>query len=153
MDLNYKIRKLYRELYKDNPELLRIVFIHSRQVAKKALKIAEEKKLPLNKDEICRAAMLHDIGVIKCNAKDIHAFGPLPYLCHGIEGEKILKDNDLAEYASICTRHTGAGITASEIEEKNLPLPKKDMLPNTLLEKLICYADKFFSKSKIHLIF
>lgn len=148
MDINKQIRQLYRELYKDNPELLRIVFIHSRQVARKALDIAKQKNLPLEKEDICRAAMLHDIGVINCDAKDIYAFGHLPYLCHGIEGKKLLEENGLSQYASICERHTGAGLSAKEIRQKNLPLPKRDMIPQTLLEKLICYADKFFSKSK-----
>ena len=30
---------------------------------------------------------------------------------------------------------------------QNLPLPHQDFLPETLEEKLICYADKFFSKT------
>ena len=148
MDLNRQIRRLYRNLYKDNPELLRIVFIHSKQVARKALEIANQKNLPLDKEDICRAAMLHDIGVINCNAKDIYAFGALPYICHGIEGKKILEANGLSQFASICERHTGAGLSAKEIKQKNLPLPGRDMIPQTLLEQLICYADKFYSKSK-----
>ena len=43
--------------------------------------------------------------------------------------------------------HTGSGLTAQEITEQGLPLPARDVLPETLLEKLICYADKFYSKS------
>ena len=31
--------------------------------------------------------------------------------------------------------------------ERNLPLPHQDFLPETIEEQLICYADKFFSKS------
>ena len=49
--------------------------------------------------------------------------------------------------ARICERHTGSGITADEIYERKLPLPEKDFLPETLEEKIICLADKFFSKS------
>ncbi len=44
-------------------------------------------------------------------------------------------------------RHTGAGITAEEIEAQGLPLPKGDYMPETLMERLVCYADKFYSKS------
>ena len=34
-----------------------------------------------------------------------------------------------------------------DIIDQNLPLPHRDMTPQTTEEKLICYADKFFSKS------
>jgi len=41
----------------------------------------------------------------------------------------------------------GTGISADEIRRADLPLPLRDMLPVTLEEEIICYADKFFSKS------
>ena len=50
-------------------------------------------------------------------------------------------------YARVCERHTGAGLTAKEIAETGMPLPHIDLLPETLEEKLVCYADKFYSKS------
>lgn len=140
------INNLFSKYYKDNPELLRIVLCHSRLVARKALEIVKRKKLPLPIDDVYLAAMLHDIGVVRCNAPGIHAFGPMPYICHGIEGSKMLKENGLDKFASICERHTGSGLTADEIISENLPLPNCDFLPQTLLEKLICYADKFYSK-------
>ena len=52
-------------------------------------------------------------------------------------------------HARVCERHTGAGLSAAEIEAQNLPLPHADLLPETLEEKVICYADKFFSKTKL----
>ena len=50
--------------------------------------------------------------------------------------------------------HTGAGITREEILQQQLPLPLPDndsepYMPETLEEKLICYADKFFSKTRL----
>lgn len=143
----HDINWLFNHYYKDNPELLRVVLLHSKMVAKKALDIVEKKKLPLDKKTVYIAAMLHDIGVIKCQAPDIKAHGDLPYLCHGIEGKKILENHGLYSFARICERHTGSGLTCEEIIKNNLPLPHQDLLPETLLEKLICYADKFFSKS------
>lgn len=142
-DINW----LYFKYYSDNPELRRIVWIHSTCVAKKALQINEKKKLGLNPQDIYLAAMLHDIGVVKCNAPDIHANGSLPYICHGIEGKKILDENGLGRFSRICSCHTGSGITAKEIIGKSLPLPPQDFLPSSPLEKLICYSDKFFSKN------
>ncbi|MCH5229819.1 MAG: HD domain-containing protein [Muribaculaceae bacterium] len=143
-DINW----LFKKYYSDNHELRRIILIHSQQVAKKALAIAKEKHLKLNDNDIYVAAMLHDIGVVKCNAPDIYARGTLPYLQHGCEGKKILDEIGLYKYGRICLTHTGSGITKEEIIKRNLPLPPQDMLPKTLLEKLICYADKFYSKSR-----
>ena len=142
-DINW----LFQKYFSDNPQLKRIVIIHSEQVAKKALKICSAKKLSLNPVDIYCAAFLHDIGVVMCDAPDIGAHGNLPYIRHGIEGRKILEQHGLFQYASICDTHTGSGITAEEIVKNNIPLPVKDYLPLTLLEKLICYSDKFFSKS------
>lgn len=51
------------------------------------------------------------------------------------------------EWARVAERHTGSGLTAAEISEGGLPLPAVDLLPESLLEKLVCYADKFYSKS------
>lgn len=121
---------------------------HCRQVADKALAIAHNKGLELTDDEIVTGAMLHDIGIFLTDAPGIDCHGELPYLCHGIAGAELLRNEGFDEkYARIAERHTGAGITADEIEASGLPIPVKDYLPETLLEKLICYADKFFSKS------
>ena len=49
--------------------------------------------------------------------------------------------------ALVCERHVGVGLTASDIRSQRLPLPLRDMVPVSIEEILICYADKFFSKS------
>ena len=54
---------------------------------------------------------------------------------------------DLEKFALICERHTGSGLTAGDIAAQKLPLPAEDFLPVTPEEKLVCLADKFFSKS------
>lgn len=143
-DINWLLNKYYG----DNPELKRIVTIHSENVAKKALHINRVKNLGLDPRDVYCAARLHDIGVVKCYAPDIHSFGDLPYIQHGIEGKKILEAHGLTTYAGVCETHTGAGLTKEDIIKNHLPLPERDYLPGTLLEQLICYADKFFSKGK-----
>jgi uncharacterized protein len=50
----------------------------------------------------------------------------------------------MEKFARICERHTGSGLTAEEIVSGGLPLPERDFLPETLEEKIICLADKFF---------
>jgi uncharacterized protein len=51
-------------------------------------------------------------------------------------------------YARVCETHIGLGLLASEIIRQNLPLPEIDMMPVSIEEKIVCIADKFFSKDK-----
>ena len=124
------------------------IFIrHSRQVADKALEIASRCNLDISLNEVETAAMLHDIGIYLTNAPDIDCHGSEHYICHGILGAELLRKEGFdEEIARVAERHTGAGLTIDDIDRQQLPLPRKDYLPETMLEKLICYADKFFSK-------
>ena len=131
----------------DSP-LRQILIKHSRQVADKAVKVAQELHLDLDPTIIRTAAMLHDIGIFLTNAPDIECHGKEPYIKHGILGAEILRREGIEEvYARVAERHTGAGITIADIELQSLPLPRFDFCPETKLERLICYADKFYSKS------
>lgn len=137
------------QVYPDSP-LRSLLLTHSVAVARKALEIIDKKNLYnlLDCEFVENAAMLHDIGIIKTHAPSIHCEGNLPYLCHGIAGREILDGLGLPEkYGLVCERHTGSGISKQDIIKNNLPLPRRDFLPVSLEEKLICYADKFFSKS------
>lgn len=138
------------KFYTEADELFHILTIHSRQVADKALQIAERHpELSLDKNFLEEAAMLHDIGIIRCNAPGIQCFGNEPYILHGRIGAEMLRAEGLPHHARICERHTGAGISRQQIIEQNLPLPQEDFLPETMEEQVICYADKFFSKTKL----
>lgn len=127
-----------------------ILLTHSRNVADLALGIVSEKNLPLDPEEVETAAMLHDIGIIATDAAGIGCFGTEPYMRHGILGARMLRDAGAPEiYAGVCERHTGAGLTAGEVISFGLPLdPGRDYMPLTLLERLICYADCFYSKTR-----
>lgn len=141
------IDKIYHPLYNDNPGLLATVLTHSECVARKALGCLASRGIEADMEFVREAAMLHDIGVIRCNAPSILCFGDLPYICHGIEGRRILEDAGFPAHALVCERHTGSGLSVEDIVIQNLPLPHRDMLPVSIEEKVICYADKFFSKS------
>ena len=146
MDYQSIINKYYPE---DN-ELRHILLVHSRAVANKALAIADRHpELLLDCQFIEEAAMLHDIGIIRCNAPGIQCFGSEPYICHGRIGAEMLRAEGFPQHARVCERHTGAGIMRCQIIAQNLPLPEQDFLPETMEEKLICYADKFFSKTHL----
>ena len=52
-------------------------------------------------------------------------------------------------HALVCERHTGAGLSLEEIERQQLPIPHRDLRPVSMEEQVVCFADKFFSKTKL----
>jgi uncharacterized protein len=137
--------------YPSENELRRILLLHSRQVADRCLLIAKKHpELRLDKEFLEEAAMLHDIGIFRCNAPSIQCFGTEPYICHGYIGGQILRDEGLVRHALVCERHTGTGLSREQIERQNLPLPlDRSYEPDVMEEQVVCYADKFYSKSHI----
>lgn len=136
--------------YPEHSDAYRILVTHSRSVANKALSLARmHPEMHLDLTFIEEAAMLHDIGVFKCNAPDIACYGDAAYICHGYLGADLLREEELPQHALVCERHTGTGLSLKMIEEQKLPLPQRDMLPVSLEEQLICFADKFYSKTKL----
>jgi uncharacterized protein len=129
-------------------ESFKIVFKHSRHVADLALEVAV--KLSLSESEkqfIEEAAMLHDIGVCQVHAPSLGLHGRHPYIMHGVLGRAILEEEGYPLHALICERHTGVGLTCEDIIRQNLPLPHRDMCPQSIAEKIICFADLFYSKN------
>ena len=131
-----------------SPELQNILRTHSESVARKALAVCKaHPELGADEELVYAGAMLHDIGIVKCDAPGIHCFGTEPYIKHGVIGEASLMENGkwkmenglapdvLAKLGRICARHTGTGLPGLE--------------PETIEEKIVCYADKFFSKTKL----
>ena len=137
------------EFYDRDSRAYTILVDHSRQVAGKSLEIAGGlAHLNPDLEFIENAAMLHDIGIFKTAAPAIGCFGDLPYVCHGYLGRELLDGLGLpGAFGLVAERHTGAGITLDNIIQAGLPLPKREMVPVTLEEKIICCADKFFSKT------
>lgn len=134
--------------YGQDPHLRKILLKHSSQVADLALDILVAHHLPLDARQVAIAAMLHDIGICFTHAPSIGCHGTEPYLMHGIIGAEIIRNEGLDDcYAGVAAHHTGAGITERDIIDQSLPLPTGDYCPRNLLEQLICYADKFYSKS------
>jgi uncharacterized protein len=136
------------QYYRPESALAQLLIAHSRAVRDKALAIARgfaDAKPDLKL--IAEAAMLHDIGIIKTSAGRIGCHGTLPYICHGVEGRKMVERHGLPLHALVCERHVGVGITIKDIETRQLPLPLRDMVPVTLEETIICYADKYYSKT------
>lgn len=128
--------------------LYRIYTVHVTMVTQLALRLAREQGLPSSSLEfIEEASMLHDIGIYRTKAPKIHCFGELPYIQHVTEGRDILLKLKLPDHAAVAANHIGVGgISKNEIIEQNLPLPHEDILCVTMEERIISYADLFFSK-------
>ena len=135
--------------YPSENELRRILLIHSRQVADRCMKIAKHHpELKLDVEFLEEAAMLHDIGIFRCDAPGIQCFGSEPYICHGVIGGRILREEGWLRHALVCERHTGTGLSREQIEKQGLPLSLDGIYePEALEEQVVCYADKFYSKS------
>ena len=120
--------------YPEDDDLRRLLLRHSRQVADRCLEIARKhKELPIDVQFLEEAAMLHDIGIRQCDAPGIHCHGTEPYIRHGMIGAEMLRHEGYERHARVCERHTGTGLPGYE--------------PETLEEQIVCYADKFYSKS------
>ena len=131
--MNYQA--IIDKYYPADDELRRVLLKHSRQVADRCLQIAKKhKELPVDVQFLEEAAMLHDIGIYQCDAPSIHCHGTEPYIKHGPIGGDLLRQEGYPRHARVAERHTGTGLPGFE--------------PETLEEQIVCYADKFYSKSK-----
>jgi uncharacterized protein len=139
---------LIKRYYNEDEKAFRILMGHGQQVARKALTVARNLSgyCP-DQAFIWEAAMLHDIGMIRTRAHGIFCFGDEPYICHGVIGREILEAEGFPRHARVCECHVGVGISEADIQSQRLPLPRRAMIPQTIEEQLICYADKFFSKN------
>lgn len=141
---------LIDKYYPEDNELKHILLVHSRSVADKALEMARKHpELNLDLTFIEEAAMLHDIGIFLTDADGIYCFGKYPYICHGYLGSELVAREGYPRHALVCERHTGAGLSLKAIMERDLPVPHREMIPISLEEQIICFADKFYSKTKL----
>ncbi|MHA2407623.1 MAG: HDIG domain-containing metalloprotein [Candidatus Ranarchaeia archaeon] len=106
---------------------------HSTSVADIAVKIYQSigkySKTSKEEDIVFTGGLLHDIGRCKTHGVD-----------HGMVGGRILRNEGFPVHARIAEVHVLGGITKDEA--KNLNLPIQDFLPQTLIEKIVTYADK-----------
>ena len=170
---------LLHRYYPEDNALRRMLLHHSRQVCARALQIVERHpELGANRHLVEAGAMLHDIGIFLTDAPGTNCHSTAHYILHGSLGAQLLrneakqlkKEKQQAEQlneeqlqaiqlqeelhfyealARICERHTGTGLTRQTIIERGLPDPQQDLLPETIEEQIICYADKFYSKSHL----
>ncbi len=139
---------ILQKYYDTSSLVYNILVEHSRSVTQKAVGIARlHPEWNVDISFIEQAGMLHDIGIFLTQAPSIGCFGEHHYIEHGYLGAALIRAEGYPRHALVCERHTGVGLSEREIIEKNLPLPHRDLIPISLEEQIICFADKFFSKS------
>jgi len=105
-------------------------------VSKIAVRLArrlKDKGYDVDMELVEIGAILHDIGRSKTHNAD-----------HAAVGGNMVRQLGIAEsVARIVDRHIGAGIP--EDEARALGLPDGVYVPETLEEKIVCYADKLIA--------
>ncbi|MBQ5895536.1 MAG: HDIG domain-containing protein [Bacteroidaceae bacterium] len=130
-------------------ELKNIYMVHAEKVTALALEMARRHpELEIDMLFVEEAAMLHDLGIFLTDAPRIFCCGSESYLCHGYLGAELLRSRGYERHARVCERHTGTGLTKEQVAANGWNLPVKDFVPETIEEQLICFADKFYSKTK-----
>ncbi|MBQ6748057.1 MAG: HDIG domain-containing protein, partial [Paludibacteraceae bacterium] len=97
---------LIDKYYAAFPELRYILLTHSRQVADRALQVLDrhpewEEQGLADRRFVEEAAMLHDIGIIFCDAPKIHCHGSHKYIEHGYLGAELLRREGFPKHALV----------------------------------------------------
>ena len=134
-------------------ETYRVLTTHSVLVAQLAIDIGVRLKSQPAPDLqfIYEATMLHDIGYRFPKAEEEldGRFKDLPrslYVLHGFYGAELLRKEGLPKHARVAECHIGVGLPKEDIVSAGWPIPANDYLPETIEEKIIAYADLFYSK-------
>jgi uncharacterized protein len=116
------------------------VISHCTAVTDYALDLAaklESKGYPVKVDLVEAGGVLHDLGRCKTNTVE-----------HGVVGGQFAVSLGLPdEVVNIIKRHVGAGITYKEAQA--MGWPKDNYVPQTLEEKIVCYADKRIDEGNV----
>ncbi|ELP92750.1 hypothetical protein EIN_371620 [Entamoeba invadens IP1] len=142
---------ILNKVYKDNAEAKAILLSHGESIYRLAEEIS--KKHPeynVNLQFVKEAAYLHDIGIKFVSAPALHCNGTEKYILHGPLGADLLRTMNLEALARVAERHTGTGLTAQNVQKQNILVStQRNMMPQTIEEKIVCYCDKFYSKTKL----
>lgn len=146
----YELHKKYSQgLYPE--KWLELTWIHTNiiwEIAQKLVLKLKNQGIKVDMDLLEKGVMLHDLGVYLCFDEDLNPDKSLPqYIYHGFIGaDLILKEGFGEEVARFARNHSATGFTIEDIERENLQVEKKDYIPVTVEEEILCYADKFHTK-------
>ena len=138
---------LIDKYYADNPRLRELLWIHSRQVADRCLKIAAlHPELDLDKafwkKQLCYMISAFCIPTLPVfYVRETHLI-----FATVISGRRCCVRKGFRPCQGVRASYRRGAFT-EEVAAQGLPIPVQDYYPETLEEQLICYADKFYSKS------
>jgi uncharacterized protein len=144
----YKLHQKYSHgSFKE--KMVEIVWTHSLIVKSIALQIAEklEKEYGIKTDKklIEFGALIHDIGYYGCFDDDYKKI--CLYVLHGKKGFDILLNEKVSKKrARFALCHIGVGLSKEQIEKDKLDLPLENLIPISLEEEIVAYADSFHTK-------
>lgn len=144
-----EIKNLHRK-YAPNDEAYDLVYGHCQIVNELALWCADriKEKQPIDRGLLSSAALLHDIGTYVFFAQENNTGRNSLYAQHAILGAKIIADEGIdSQIVQIVETHVLLGLSKQEIIEKPWPLPARDYIPRNIEGEILCYADRFHTKS------
>ncbi|MCD6229706.1 MAG: HDIG domain-containing protein [Candidatus Diapherotrites archaeon] len=130
--------------YSTGEKSFEAVLSHSLAVEKSSIILAkhiEKKQQTIDFHLLSIGAILHDIGRFSCPPKTPAS------IQHGVKGAEILEKEGFEKLARIAETHIGSGLDKDTAEK--LGLPKRDMNPKTVEEKIICLADTLVFGTRI----
>jgi uncharacterized protein len=143
-----QIHDLHKK-YAPNDQELELVLTHCQVVAEIAVWAAKQTDEEVDLPTLETACLLHDIGSYPFRgASTLDKSFKNSYPLHALLGAKILKDEGFPEEVyNIVETHVLLGVTAEEIEKMGWAMPVKDYEPTTIEGELLCFADRFHSKT------
>lgn len=140
----------FHHKYAPNDKVYNLVYGHCQIVSEISLwcadNIAHETKI--DKKLLQAACLLHDVGSYAFFDNDGNNLNDRLYPQHAILGAKILEDEGVDNrITSIVATHVLLGLTKKEIIETPWYLPERGYEPNSVEGQLLCYADRFHSKT------
>lgn len=140
--------------YASSDLMLDLVWTHCNIVADIALNLITKNNLDQNvyiPGVVLQSALMHDIGVYVCEGFEwlSDEIPPhKPYIQHTVAGAWILQQEGFGEeVVKSAHSHAGVGISRDDIKNFVLHLPDEDYTPVSPIQRLICYAGKFHSKT------
>jgi len=114
------------------PENVRRHCIKVAEIAKRIAENIRRNGIEVDVDAVVRGALLHDLG---------RAITHEPFEHFIITGELLRKEGFDEKIVRIAERHFSAGVDEEDARRLGLRVVKNYM-PETLEEKIVCYADK-----------
>ncbi|MES2630519.1 MAG: HD domain-containing protein [Patescibacteria group bacterium] len=134
------------EKYAPSEAIFDAVYSNCQAVWRIAELVLALKERKINEELVKAGCLLHDIGTYKLiQPTDTISVG---YVNRGVAGEQIIEEEGLPKaLGEILAHHVGLGFTKEHIEA-TLPLPHRDLTPQTIEERIVTYASKLHSRSE-----